>query len=190
MCILPFFHSFGTVAMNVGILRAAKLAMLPRFDLKQCLKEIQREKPTFFPGVPRLYLALNEAEEARKYDLGSIKACISGAAPLPLSVAEKFERLTGGGLVEGYGLTECSPMTHVNPLKGERRVGSIGLPAPDTDCKIVDIGDPGPRAADRGARGALHPRTAGDARVLEPAGGDGRDDPQRLAALRRYRGDG
>jgi long-chain acyl-CoA synthetase len=154
MCVLPFFHSFGTVAMNVGILRAAKLAMLPRFDLKQCLKEIQREKPTFFPGVPRLYLALNEADEARKYDLGSIKACISGAAPLPLSVAEKFERLTGGGLVEGYGLTECSPMTHVNPLKGERRVGSIGLPAPETDCKIVDIDDPD-RELPMGERGEL-----------------------------------
>jgi long-chain acyl-CoA synthetase len=154
MCVLPFFHSFGTVAMNVGILRAAKIAMLPRFELKQCLREIQREKPTFFPGVPRLYLALNESEEARKYDLGSIKACISGAAPLPLSVAEKFERLTGGGLVEGYGLTECSPMTHVNPLKGERRKGSIGLPAPDTECKIVDIEDPD-RELSVGERGEL-----------------------------------
>jgi long-chain acyl-CoA synthetase len=143
MCVLPFFHSYGmTVCMNLGIYKAAKLVLLPRFDLELCLKAIHKEKPTLFPGVPRLYIALNEAEETKKYDLSSIRACLSGAAPLPLAVAEKFERITGARLVEGYGLTETSPITHANPIMGKRKEGSIGLPIPDTDCKLVDLDDP------------------------------------------------
>jgi long-chain acyl-CoA synthetase len=143
MCVLPFFHSYGmTVCMNLGIHLAAKLVLLPRFDLAMTLKAIQKERPTLFPGVPRLYIALNEAEEPRRYDLSSIRACLSGAAPLPLAVAKKFNSITGATVVEGYGLTETSPVTHANPLTGGAREGSIGLPVPDTDCKLVDVDDP------------------------------------------------
>jgi long-chain acyl-CoA synthetase len=142
MCVLPFFHSYGmTVCMNVGIFKAAKLILMPRFELIPCLKTIQKERPTLFPGVPRLYIALNEAPETKQYDLSSIRACLSGAAPLPLAVAEKFESITGGRVVEGYGLTETSPITHANPIMGRRKEGSIGLPIPDTDCKLVDLDD-------------------------------------------------
>jgi long-chain acyl-CoA synthetase len=142
MCIIPFFHSYGmTVAMNLGINIAAKLVLMPRFELEPTLKAIQKEKPTLFPGVPRLYIAINEAKETAKYDLTSIKACLSGAAPLPLVVAEKFKSITGATVVEGYGLTETSPITHANPLDGRARPGSIGLPIPDTDCRIVDMDD-------------------------------------------------
>jgi len=142
MCVLPFFHSYGmTVCMNVGILKAGKLVLLPRFVLEDTLKAIQKERPTMFPGVPRLYIALNEAEETKKYDITSITACFSGAAALPLAVAKKFEGLTGSRVVEGYGLTETSPITHANPIVGERREGFIGIPIPDTDCKLVDLDD-------------------------------------------------
>src|SRR5207248_10983130 len=89
-----------------------------------------------------LYIAINEGKETANYDLKSIRACMSGAAPLPLAVAEKFESITGGNLVEGYGLTETSPITHSNPIYGKRKPGTIGLPVPDTDCRLVDIEDP------------------------------------------------
>jgi long-chain acyl-CoA synthetase len=143
MSILPFFHSYGLSAvMNVAICRAMKLILLPRFELEMALKAIDKEKATLFPGVPRIYIAINESEETSKYDLSSIRACFSGAAPLPVAVAEKFEAISGGRLVEGYGLTETSPVTHINPIYGKRKFGSIGLPIPDTDCKIVDLDDP------------------------------------------------
>ena len=155
LCVLPFFHSFGTVALNLSIRSGLKVAMLPRFDLKMCLKELAREKVTLFPGVPRIYIALNESPETPKYDLKSLKACISGAAPLPLAVAKKFEQITGGAqVVEGFGLTECSPVTHANPVKGLRKEGSIGLPMPDTDVRIVSLTDPD-RDAPLGERGEL-----------------------------------
>jgi long-chain acyl-CoA synthetase len=142
MCILPFFHSYGmTVCMNVGIYKAGKLVLMPRFELMPTLKVIQKEKPTLFPGVPRLYIAINEGKETPRYDLRSIRACLSGAAPLPLAVAEKFESITGSKVVEGYGLTETSPITHANPIYGKRKEGSIGLPIPDTDARIVDLND-------------------------------------------------
>jgi long-chain acyl-CoA synthetase len=154
MCILPFFHSFGLVAMNFGISQAGKLVLLPRFEVKMALKELDKEKPTFFPGVPRLFVALNEAPETPKYDLKSVKACISGAAPLPRAVAEKFHRVTNGAnLVEGYGLTETSPVTHVNPFD-EPKHGTIGLPIPDTDCRIVSLEDPDSEVP-QGERGEL-----------------------------------
>jgi long-chain acyl-CoA synthetase len=142
MCVLPFFHCYGmTVGMNFGVYRAAKLILVPRFELRQTLSLVQRERPSLFPGVPRLYIAINESEATARFDLSSIRACLSGAAPLPMAVAEKFERITGGRLVEGYGLTETSPVTHANPLVGTRKAGSIGLPLPDTDARIVDLED-------------------------------------------------
>ncbi len=154
MCVLPFFHSFGTVAMGFGISQGGTLVLLPRFDLAMVLKQLAKERPSFFPGVPRLFVALNEAPETQKYDLKSVKACISGAAPLPKAVADKFREITGGAkLVEGYGLTECSPVTHVNPFD-EPRPGTIGIPILDTDCRIVDLADPD-RVVEPGERGEL-----------------------------------
>ena len=126
----------------------------PRFELHMVLKQLAKERPSFFPGVPRLYVALNEAPETRKYDLKSVKACISGAAPLPKAVADTFREITGGAkLVEGYGLTECAPVTHVNPFDAPHP-GTIGIPLPDTDCKIVDLDNPDREVAP-GDRGEL-----------------------------------
>ncbi|MFC4075684.1 long-chain-fatty-acid--CoA ligase [Salinithrix halophila] len=140
--IVPFFHVYGmTVVMNYAVYMAATMVLLPRFNVEDALKVIEREKPNFFPGAPTMYVALINHPDIRKYDLSSIQACLSGSAPLPLVVQEQFEKLTGGRLVEGYGLTESSPVTHANPVWGKRKHGSIGLPWPDTDCRIVDPGD-------------------------------------------------
>ncbi|QKG84023.1 long-chain fatty acid--CoA ligase [Kroppenstedtia pulmonis] len=137
--IVPFFHVYGmTVVMNYSIYLAATMVLVPRFDVEEVLKLIQKEKPTLFPGAPTIYVALINHPDIAEYDLGSIEACISGSAPLPLMVQEKFEKLTGGRLVEGYGLTEASPVTHANPIWKGRKNGSIGMPWPDTDCRIVD----------------------------------------------------
>ncbi|WP_339063775.1 AMP-binding protein [Tepidibacillus marianensis] len=137
--VLPFFHVFGmTSVMNLSIHLASTMILLPRFKAEEILETIQKEKPTFFPGAPTMYIALLNHPNVKQYDLSSINACISGSAPLPLEVQEKFEKLTGARLVEGYGLTETSPVTHANPIWEKRKTGSIGLPWPDTDAKIVD----------------------------------------------------
>ncbi|HVF07407.1 MAG TPA: long-chain fatty acid--CoA ligase [Actinomycetota bacterium] len=152
---LPFFHSFGTLVMDFAITKAAKLILLPRFEIDMALKAMSKEKPSLFPGVPRMYIALNQDPRTPKHDLASLKACISGAAPLPMAVAQRFEQITGGArVVEGYGLTECSPVTHANPLVGERKEGSIGLPLPDTDVKLVDLDEPDREVA-QGERGEM-----------------------------------
>jgi long-chain acyl-CoA synthetase len=137
---VPLTHSYGmTSAMNIPIAMGARIVLLPVFELRQVLEHIREYKPTIFPGVPSMYMAINQASNVRSYGLSSIKACISGAAPLPVEVQEAFEKLTRGRLVEGYGLTEASPVTHANPLFGVRKVGSIGVPIPNTDAKIVDL---------------------------------------------------
>ncbi|MDW7740309.1 MAG: long-chain fatty acid--CoA ligase [Bacillota bacterium] len=138
--VLPFFHSYGlTTILNLGMLSGAKLVLLPRFVLEDVLKTIDKQKPTLFPGVPTIYVAINNAPNLDKYDIKSIRVCISGAAPLPVEVQQQFEKITGGRLVEGYGLSETSPVTHANPVYGKRKPGSIGLPMPDTEFKIVDV---------------------------------------------------
>ncbi len=138
--VLPFFHSYGlTTILNLGLLNGAKLVLLPRFVLKDVLKTIDKQKPTLFPGVPTIYVAINNAPDLQKYDIKSIRICISGAAPLPVDVQQHFEKNTGGRLVEGYGLAETSPVTHANPVYGKHKAGSIGLPMPDTEFKIVDV---------------------------------------------------
>lgn len=138
--VLPFFHSYGlTTILNLGLLHGAKLVLLPRFELDSVLKAIDKQKPTLFPGVPTIYVAINNAPDLHKYDVKSIRICISGAAPLPVEVQQEFEKITGGKLVEGYGLSETSPVTHANPVYGKRKPGSIGLPMPDTEYKIVDV---------------------------------------------------
>ncbi|NNU83222.1 long-chain-fatty-acid--CoA ligase [Geobacillus sp. BMUD] len=137
--VLPFFHVYGmTTVMNLSVMMASKMVLLPRFDVKQTLKTIERTRPTMFPGAPTMYIALLNHPDLPKYDLSSINVCISGSAPLPVEVQEQFERATGGKLIEGYGLTEASPVTHSNFLwHGERVKGSIGVPWPDTEAKIV-----------------------------------------------------
>lgn len=140
LSVLPFFHSYGmTCSLNFPVMNASTMVVLPKFDLQQAMEAIKKYSPTVFPGVPTMYIAINNFPNARDYGVESIKTCISGSAPLPVEVSNKFEELTGGHLVEGYGLSESSPITHCNPLKGERRVGSIGLPFPDTEARIVDV---------------------------------------------------
>lgn len=140
LALVPFFHVYGmTVVMNFSILQASTMIILPRFEVKQVLKAIHKEQPTLFPGAPTMYTALLNYPKLSKYDLSSINICISGSAPLPVEIQRRFEHLTGGRLVEGYGLTEASPVTHVNLLWGENRVGSIGLPWSDTEARILDL---------------------------------------------------
>ena len=140
LCVLPFSHSYGlTTVLNLPIALGATLILKPRFDVEDVLKTIKHHQPTIFPGVPQMYVAINDFPGVRKYGVDSIKACISGSAPLPVEVQEAFEKLTHGRLVEGYGLTEASPATHGNPLYGQRQVGSIGIPFPSTEAKVVDL---------------------------------------------------
>ena len=138
---LPLFHVYGmTICMNLALLIGATIVLLPRMDLPEIVKAIDRHKVSVFPGVPSLYTAVSHQAKRRKIDLSSIKICISGSAPLPIEVTQKFEEQTGGRLVEGYGLSESSPVTHVNPIwGGEARVGSIGLPLPSTECRVIDV---------------------------------------------------
>jgi long-chain acyl-CoA synthetase len=142
---IPLFHVYGMVAgMNFGLAAGASLVMIPNpRDLKDVLTSIQKYKASIFPGVPTMYNAINNHPDvlAGKYDLSSIKGCISGSAPLMRETKEKFEQLTGGKLVEGYGLSEAPTATHCNPMNGEIRTGSIGLPMPDVDARIVSLED-------------------------------------------------
>ena len=140
LSVVPLVHSYGmTNAMNTPIAMAATMILLPIFNTEQVLEHIKKYDPTLFPGVPSMYTAINQFPDVRSYGLSSIKACLSGSAPLPVEVQEAFEKLTRGRLVEGYGLTEAGPVTHANPLYGVRKVGSIGIPIPNTDAKIVDL---------------------------------------------------
>ncbi|WP_188206357.1 long-chain-fatty-acid--CoA ligase [Alkalibacillus aidingensis] len=136
--ILPFFHVYGmTTVMNLSIMMAQKMILVPKFDVDSVLKAIEKERPTLFPGAPTIYIGLLNHPKLNHYDLSSIEACISGSAPLPVEVQEQFEEVTGGRLVEGYGLTETSPVTHSNFVWENRRSGTIGVPWPDTDAIVV-----------------------------------------------------
>ncbi|PBB06742.1 MULTISPECIES: long-chain-fatty-acid--CoA ligase [Salimicrobium] len=141
---LPFFHVYGmTSVMNLSIMMGFKILLIPKFEVEEVLKTIDKERPTLFPGAPTIYIGLLNHPNINKYDLSSIDACISGSAPLPVEVMERFENVTGGRLVEGYGLTETSPVTHSNFLWGRRVPGSIGVPWPNTDSKILDLSGEG-----------------------------------------------
>src|SRR5918999_3326610 len=145
LCPLPFFHIYGlTVDMNYGMLTSGTLILLPRFDPDQVLKAIAKHRPRLFPGAPIMYATLAQHPEVGKYDLRSIEVCISGAAPLAPEVQSAFESVTGGRVCEGYGLTEAAPVTHCNPVHGDRRTGTIGLPLPSTDARAddADSGEP------------------------------------------------
>ncbi|WP_339250867.1 AMP-binding protein [Sporosarcina sp. FSL W8-0480] len=137
--ILPFFHVYGmTTVLILSVMLGNKMVLMPKPDYDMALKLIDKQKPTLFPGAPTLYIGLLNHPQLSKYDLSSIKACLSGSAALPVELQEKFERVTGGKLVEGYGLTETSPVAIANFLWEKRRVkGSIGVPWPDTDACIL-----------------------------------------------------
>ncbi|MDT8378142.1 MAG: long-chain fatty acid--CoA ligase [Desulfotignum sp.] len=140
---LPFFHVFGmSVSMNLAIRLAWANVLVPKPQAEPLLEAISKFKVTFAPLVPTMYIGILDHPDLAHTDLTSIKGCFSGSAPLPLEVINKFEEKTGSVIVEGFGLTESSPVTHVNPFRGQRKVGSIGIPLPETDCRIVDLEDP------------------------------------------------
>ena len=158
LCALPYFHIYGlTVAMSFSLMGAMTQLMLPRFEPEQVLKTAARRRPRFFPGAPIMYAAVADHPRAGRYDLTSIECCVSGSAPLSPELQRRFEAATGARMVEGYGLSEASPVTHCNPLDGEQRSGSIGLPFPSTDARIVDL-ETRSREVEPGEPGELHVR--------------------------------
>lgn len=144
LAVIPFFHVFAlTSVLHLGIMLGATLVALPRFELQQLLKTIHAKKPTIFQAVPTLYTAISNAKNLDQYNLRSIKLCVSGGAPLPLEIRQNFETITGCKLVEGYGLTECSPVACCNPLDGRPiKDKSIGLPLSHTTIHITSMDDP------------------------------------------------
>jgi long-chain acyl-CoA synthetase len=138
---LPLFHVFGmTVCMNFPVAAAATMVLMPNpRDFPELVKAVVKERVSLFMGVPAMFAAINNAPGIERKDIGCVKSCFSGSAPLPVAVLERFEKLTGSRIVEGFGLTETSPVTHCNPMEGVRKPGSIGIPFPDTDCKVVDL---------------------------------------------------
>jgi len=155
LSILPFFHVFGmTVSMNFPLYAGCTAILVPRFEAEDLLKTIHKRKPTLFPGVPTIFTALMHHPQLQSFDLSSIRFCVTGSAPMPVEVLRRFEDLTGGIIIEGYGLTETSPVTHVNPIGGVRKVGAIGIALPDTDCKVVDL-ETGEREVPLGEEGEL-----------------------------------
>jgi long-chain acyl-CoA synthetase len=139
---LPFFHVFGlSTAMNLAIFKGWGNILVPKPQPPQLLEAIGKFKPTFAPLVPTMYIGMLEHPDITKTDLTSIKGCFSGSAPLPMEVISEFEKKTGAVIVEGFGMTESCPVTHINPFKGDRKIGSVGIPISDTESRIVDLSD-------------------------------------------------
>lgn len=138
---LPVFHSFGhTCCMCFSVYAACTLVLIPDpRNTKDILQNVTKHKATMAPGVPAMYVNMINYTGLKTYDISSIKYCFSGAAPMPVEVLEEFEKVTGGIILEGFGMTETSPVTHINPMSGQRKVGSIGMPLPDTVAKVVDV---------------------------------------------------
>lgn len=141
MCAIPFFHVYGlVVAMVYGVSIGAELQIVPNpRPIENVMKIMQKERSTVYPGVPAMYIGIVNHPNVAEYDLRSIKACLSGSAPLPVEVQIRFNELTGGRLIEGFGMTELSPVSHANPLHGISKNGSVGIPLPNTEAKIVDL---------------------------------------------------
>ena len=153
--VLPFFHVFAmTAVMNSGIEIGAELLLHPRFEIRRVMRALARERPTVLHGVPTIYNAVAAAAEHRRIDISSLRACISGGAPLPGEVRARFEKLTGCRLVEGYGLTEASPVLACNPPDGRIKDGSVGVPMQGTVIEIRDLADPH-RVLPAGERGEI-----------------------------------
>ncbi len=157
MAAIPFFHVYGmTVAMLYGIYLGMEIIIVPNpRPIDNVMSVMQKERATLYPGVPAMYIGIINHPKVAEYDLKSIKACISGSAPLPMEVQERFGQITGGRLVEGFGMTEASPVTHCNPVFGRRKAGSIGVPLPDTEAKIVDLETGEPLPFDGESQGEL-----------------------------------
>jgi long-chain acyl-CoA synthetase len=137
---LPLFHIFAMTCVMISAVEiGACVVMLPRFELRAALNVIRKYHPTIFHGVPTMYVGFNSVPGVRRYGFNSLRMCMSGGAALPVEVRQKFEAITGGKLVEGYGLTETSPVTHINPPTGSPKTGSMGLPIADTEVRIVDL---------------------------------------------------
>jgi long-chain acyl-CoA synthetase len=137
---LPFFHVFGlTTSMNFAIYMGWGNVLVPKPQPQPLLEAIRKFKPTFAPLVPTMFIGILNHPDIKKTDMTCLKGCFSGSAPLPVEIIREFEEITGAVIVEGYGLTESSPVTHVNPFGGRRKVGSIGIPIPDTYCRVVDV---------------------------------------------------
>ena len=153
---LPIFHVFGmTVCMNLPVYLGASMVLLPNpRDVPMLVKAIEKHRVTIAPLVPALFNAINQFPGVDRRDLSSVAVCVSGSAPLSVDVQQRFEALTGGKICEGFGLTETSPITHINPLQGVRKIGTIGVPVPDTDCRIVDL-ETGTRDVPAGEPGEL-----------------------------------
>jgi len=141
LCVIPFFHIYGlTVALNHGIFTGSKLILIPRFDVDEILKAIKKYRPSEFPAIPRFYSALLDHPDINKFDFKFFQHCISGASSLPKDVIHRFKNLTGEDIIEGYGLTEAGPVVLCNPVDPSlRKIGSVGIPYPDTDSRIVDL---------------------------------------------------
>ncbi len=155
---LPLFHSYGmTVGMNFPLACGFEVILLPRFELREVLETIKATRPTYLPGVPTMYVALNAAPDAAEYGLGSLRYCNSGAAPMPAEVLRAFEERFGVAILEGYGLSECSPVSHSNPSHGLRKTGSVGPPIRSTECHIVDV-ETGSRVLPAGEVGEIRIR--------------------------------
>lgn len=153
--ILPFFHVFAmTVVLNFGIAKASEIVIMPRFALDEAMELINDTRPTVMPGVPTLFNSIMNHPKLKSYDLSSLKYCLSGGAPLALEIKERFEEVTGCRLVEGYGLSETSPIVTANPLDGPVKPGSIGIPLPGTVVSLRDLADP-TREVGPGERGEL-----------------------------------
>jgi len=145
---LPFFHVFAmTAVMNFALQEGAEIVIMPRFVLDDALKLIDKTKPTVMPGVPTMFIAMLNHPRLKSFDLSSLKYCVSGGAALPVEVKEKFERLTGCKVVEGYGLSEASPSVTCNPVEGPVKAGSIGQPLPGTTVSLRDLADPAKEVA-------------------------------------------
>ncbi len=137
---IPLFHVYGmTCAMNLGFLNGSTVILLPRFEPLEVLQTIKRHRPTCFPGVPTMYVALNSFPKAEQYGIDSIRICNSGSAPIPVDLIRSFEKKTGASMYEGYGLSEASPTTHNTPRTGQKKPGSVGIPLPGTEARIVDL---------------------------------------------------
>lgn len=140
LTVIPLFHVYGmSSAMNLGVLTGTNVIMLPRFDALEVLQTIKQHRPTYFPGVPTMYVALNSYPGAEEYGIDAIRICNSGSAPLPVELMHSFEKKTGASMFEGYGLSEASPTTHSAPRNGVKKPGSIGIPISGTEARIVDL---------------------------------------------------
>lgn len=153
--VLPFFHVFAmTVVMNLALVKGAEILIMPRFVLADTLALIDKLRPTIMPGVPTLFNAISNHPKIKSFDLSSLRFCLSGGAPLPIEVKQKFEAITGCHLIEGYGLSETSPVATANPLGGPVKAGSIGLPLPATHLSLRGLSDPTIEVA-KGERGEI-----------------------------------